>query len=213
MKNLNRRQFIRSSLAAGAVLASPLSKSARGQRCDPPGGHRRRVQRQDRRHGQKGNRRVPAHPRRPHHGPVRLRQRQSHAAGQQAPREGPERQGVRRHAQAARRQERRRRHRHHAQSLARAGDDLGVPGRQGRVRAEADGTHDLRGPADGRGGPQVQSHRAGPARPARADRICGGPGVRPPGQPRQGPLRARRSTTSPGRASGKSPARSRSRSP
>ena len=55
---------------------------------------------------------------------------------------------------------RRRRHRH-ARSLARADDRAGLPGRQGRLRREADVGGHRRRPRDGAGGAQVQAHRAG----------------------------------------------------
>ena len=61
----------------------------------------------------------------------------------------------------ARGQGRRRRRRRHARPLARPGDHLGLPGRQGRLRREADRHNICRRPQDGRGGPQVQPRRAG----------------------------------------------------
>ena len=45
--------------------------------------------------------------------------------------------------------------------LARPGHHLGLPGRQARLRREAGLAQPRRGPAHGRGGPQVQSRRAG----------------------------------------------------
>ena len=60
------------------------------------------------------------------------------------------------------RQGHRRRLDRHAEPLARAADDLGLPGRQGRLRREAVLAQRLRGAADRRGRPQVQPHR--PAR-------------------------------------------------
>ena len=58
----------------------------------------------------------------------------------------------------------------HARPLARAGDDLGLPGRQGRLRGEARLPQPPRGPQDGGGGAQVQPHRAGRAEPPQRSR-------------------------------------------
>ncbi len=48
----------------------------------------------------------------------------------------------------------------HSQPLARPANDLGLPGRQGRLRREAGFAQHLRRPQDDRGGPQVPAHRA-----------------------------------------------------
>ena len=63
--------------------------------------------------------------------------------------------------QGARSQGHRRGDRRHAGSLARAADDHGLPGRQGRLRREAAVAHDRRRPRDGR--------RRAPPQPRRAD--------------------------------------------
>ena len=63
------------------------------------------------------------------------------------------------------------------ESLARAPDDLGLPGREGRLRREARLAHDLGGPAGDRRHRQVR-----PDRPARGTRPA-----RPPASPRRSP--------------------------
>ena len=76
------------------------------------------------------------------------------------------------HSPPARRQVDRRHLDRHPQSLACPGDDLGLPGRQGRLRREAGQPQRQRGPADGRGRAEV--------RPDRPDRHAV---PQPPGNP------------------------------
>ena len=74
------------------------------------------------------------------------------------------------HSPPARRQVDRRHFDRHAQPLACAGDDLGVPGRQGRLRREAGQPQCQRRPAHGRGRTQVTSGSSRPAPSAAATR-------------------------------------------
>ncbi len=80
--------------------------------------------------------------------------------GQRARSQGHEEAGdLRRLPQDARGQEHRRRLARHAEPLAHAADDLGLPGGQGRLRREAVLAQRLRIAADRRGGAQVRPHR------------------------------------------------------
>ena len=94
-----------------------------------------------------------------------------------------------------RRQEHRRRRHRHARSLARADDRAGLPGRQGRLRREADVGGHRRRPRDGAGGAQVQPHRPGRHAAALAAALPEGRRDREERRPRRhhaGPLLERR---------------------
>ena len=77
-----------------------------------------------------------------------------------------------------------------AGSLARARHHLGRGARQARLRREAGVAQPDRGPADGRGGAQVQGRRPGRHAAAQRMRRDRGPRVRPGREARQGRLRA-----------------------
>ena len=94
-----------------------------------------------------------------------------------------------------RRQEHRRRRHRHARSLARADDRARLPGRQGRLRREADLGGHRRRPRDGAGGAQVQPHRPGRHAAALAAALPAGRRDREERRPRRrhaGPLLERR---------------------
>ena len=170
---MNRREFLDRSKQASLGLAAGMTilADARSVRATPAnekltlalvgaGGR-----------GRAAGRRISRPRRLPHR--LRLRREPGHrpAAGQ-GDRRAPGRQTAQGRAglpQGARRQVGRRRGHRHARPLARPGHDLGLPGRQGRVRGEAAQPQLLGRPQDGRGRPQVQADRAGGhAEPQRA---------------------------------------------
>ena len=153
MTHMNRRHFLMST----AVMAGGAAVSGSGQpeRHRPDGGRGlRRPRRQPReRPGRRSrtSRSSPCATSMRRTSPTKLKTLES---------KGPEEAGdLRRHAQDARRQDHRRGVDRLAEPLAHAADDLGVPGRQGRLRREAVLAQRLRIAADRRRRAQVRPHR------------------------------------------------------
>ena len=164
----NRRDFLKTSSAAiaGAADAGGAGHGPGGGQCQrshPRGGHRRgRAGALFPLHGPVGT--GQSRERRDRRA-VRLRREPLAGGGRQRGKTRRQAAGhLRRRAEDPGRQVDRRREPGHAQPLARAGNDLGLPGRQGRLRGEARLAQHLRGPQDGRGGAEVPPHR--PARHA-----------------------------------------------
>ena len=105
----------------------------------------------------------------------------------------------------ARRQERRRGRDRHPRPLARAGDHLGLPGGQGRLRREADQPQHLGGPQDGRGGAQARAGRPGRYPVPQRHRTWPRPSSTSTRASSARSTSSRSSTASPGRASASCP--------
>ena len=180
MGRMNRRDFVKTSAAVGLSMARSALAGPRGQRRHPS---RRRGDSQP---GPQSHQLVPQDPRRARRRDLRRGQELPGPGGKRVRRAEREGGHVRGLPQAARGQEHRRRDHRDAEPLARAGHRLGLPGGQGRLRREARLPQHLGGPADGRGGPQVQSHRPERHAAALGPGASRGPRIHQPGQPRQG---------------------------
>ena len=208
MKQTTRRRFLKRSVVGSLALALPRlgTVSTRVQAAGPNDEIRVAVVGLggiDDRRG-RGRAGTPAHrppargSRRPDRRPVRR------GPGDPGPRtsavQGSARDGrrLRRPPQAARRQDHRRRGHRHAQPLARAGDDLGLPGGQGRLRREAVLVQHLGRPADGRRRPQIRPH--GPGRHPEPFQRGPAPGLRVSPQRRSSGRSAVPTPSSTGRA-------------
>ena len=109
-------------------------------------------------------------------------ERQGSRADPKPPPAGRERLSPRTRRQIDRRDRRR-----HARSLARAGDHLGMPGRQGRVRRKAGQPFAVGRPQDGRGGTALRAHRASRHAESQRGLQHGGQGVHRQRQARHHP--------------------------